>query len=171
MKKQSTTFGIIALVISCFLFFTPRLLLSIGLMAWAIFFIISLVRESNKILPIVSLFLAMGILYLLVKEEVNAQSDYQVLYTVECTECDITYTNDSGGTDQLDDFTGGTFNKVVTVKGNSFLTLSAQLGGDGGTATVKASVNDAVIKTETSTGAYKMASIMFRPDDIFTTNP
>lgn len=163
--KRSSTFGIIATVVGLLAYMTPKIFLSIVLIALAAFVIIGFIRDGSKIFSTLGLLLGLGIIYMLFKEASNEQASYTIRYEVSCFSCDVNYTNPSGGSDQ--DKNGGRYwTKTITAQGDQFLSLSAQNKETALELSAKIYVNDVLVASESATGEYAMASVNCRPADV-----
>lgn len=163
-SSKSSTFGIIALIISVFLFFTPRFLLSLGMMALAVFTIIGLIRDGTKVFSVIAMLLGGTIFYFLVNESMSAIEQYEVEYRVFCGECTVNYTNSTGGTDKVE--ASANWSRTITAKGEDFLYLSVQNGQGSTRAKAAIYINGKLLKEEVSSGEYTIASASGRPMDI-----
>jgi len=93
---------------------------------------------------------------------------YEVEYKVDCVGCDISYTNETGGTDILNNIMKP-WSKKITVKGDEFLYLSAQNGSTPiRPVTVTIKVNGIQIETETSNGKFAIADVSCYPIEVHT---
>ena len=163
-KQKSNTFGIIAVVIGLISLFTPRIFLSMVLIGLAIFTILGLVKDRTKIYSIIALIIGCFILYLLFSEAKKSVESFDVVYRVECSDCDISYTNASGGTDNVKNV-NGRWRQSITAKGDDFLHLYAQNNRNSSSVTAEIYVNGFPAKTETSSGEYAIASASCQPKD------
>ncbi len=91
---------------------------------------------------------------------------YQVEYKVICVDCDVSYTNETGGTDQLNEVTGP-WSKEISAKGDDFIHLRAQNGNlNNLPVTVTIKINGKVVETETSNGRFAIADVYCKPKDV-----
>jgi membrane protein implicated in regulation of membrane protease activity len=175
-QKQSSTFGIIAIVISIIAFGTPRFLISMVLIALAAFIIIGFVRDGNKIFSGIALAIGAFLLFMMYQSEVQrAEEDafkeeqenatYTVKYETVCVRCDVRYTNETGGTDEEKNVPVE-WSQTVQVKGTEFIHLSAQNDDYTGEVYARIKVNNRIISEESSKGAYAVASVSCQPKDI-----
>ncbi|GAB3783280.1 hypothetical protein GCM10028818_40940 [Spirosoma horti] len=175
--KNSSTFGIIAIVTAIIAFNTPRFMLSMVLIALAAFTIIGFVRDGNKIFSSIALLIGLFLLYAIYQDEAiradneaaeleNASKLYSVKYEVICPKCSATYTNATGGSDE-DEVTSVSWSKTLSIRGDQYVHLSAQNSDYGGKVTAYIYVNDHLMATEESTGEYKIASVSCQPKDVY----
>lgn len=167
--KRSSTFGIIAIVISIIAFNTPRFLLSMVLIALAAFIIIGFVRDGNKIFSGIATLITFFLFYIMyqseVYEEEKSNATYSVQYVVTCVDCDVTYTNETGGTDEKKK-ASIRWQQSIEAKGDEFLHLSAQNNGYSSEVTAKIYINGILMADESSTGDYAIASVSCRAEDV-----
>jgi hypothetical protein len=102
--------------------------------------------------------------YMLKKNQVKVDEMTRIInnenpveYKISCEKCDITYTNSSGGTEQV---TNGTSSWTYSfnAKIGQNLSLSAQNKKETGTITVRIFLDGKEIKSSTSSGAYVIAT-------------
>ncbi|AXE16251.1 hypothetical protein DR864_00465 [Runella rosea] len=135
-------------------------------MALAVFALIGLIRDGSKMFSILSIIIGGFLFFLIAKESVDEVSDYSVEYRVDCRECDISYTNSTGGTDKAGGYVG--WSRRITAKGGDFLYINAQNGSEGGSVKASIYVNNILVKSETSSGEFSIASASCRPVDVNT---
>lgn len=175
--KPSSTFGIIAIVVSIIAFNTPRFLLSIVLIALAAFIIIGFIKDGNKLFSGIALAIACLLFYAMYQDEVTRADNeayemeksnklYTVKYETICSKCDVSYTNETGGTDEQKDVYS-VWSDTFQIKGSQFVSLSVQNSDNATMVVARIYVNNQLIATEQSTGEYKIASVNCRPQDIY----
>jgi len=138
--------------------------------AIAAFVIIGFMRDGNKIFSTIAMLLGGFLFFMLVKQEINEDEQnngmYSVRYEVDCTHCDVSYTNSSGGTDKESEVKG-TWSQTVEIRGDEFVYLSASNEPDSYSAGVRIYVNDKFVDGERSSGQYSSASVSCQPKDIY----
>ncbi|GAB3278313.1 hypothetical protein GCM10027347_52620 [Larkinella harenae] len=164
-NQRSSVFGIIAVVIAIIIFFTPRFLLTIPIIGVVAFSIIGLVRDKNKIFSLLALLIGGIVIFALFSEAMQSNDYYTVEYEVTCLDCDVSYTNDTGGTDKVDKV-AAYWSKRVVVRGDEFVMLSAQNNNEDTEVIARISVNGKLLEEESSKGKYVMASVSGRPEEI-----
>jgi hypothetical protein len=164
-SKKSNIFGIIAAAIGVIALFTPKIMLTPVLVGLAIFVILGLAKDRQKIYSLFGLAVGVLILYLGFKDVAESVQSYQVEYKVSCIECDCSYTNATGGTDQVDEIRG-VWTKQVTVQGDDFIHLSAQNADTKMPVTVYIKVNGILVEEETSEGRFAIANVSCFPKDV-----
>lgn len=158
-EKNSSVFGIIAIVIGVLALFTPKLLLTPVLGAAVIFMIIGFARDGSKVASTISLIVVVFMFYILFDEVASEISEYRVTYEVECKECSVRYVNSTGGTTEEENVRGF-FSTHETVLGKDFIRVSAQNEkGAEGEITSRIKVNGILLEEETSSGKYAIASV------------
>ena len=169
-NNQKSTYGIIALVIAVGSLFVPRIFVSIVLLAAGIFIVLGFIRDSYKIWSAIAVFVAAYTLSLFAKQDyvkqVQNESLYEITYKVSCASCSVTFTNQTGGDDQIDIKPEGpsyTWTSSVTAKGDSWVRLNASTHR--GPVLIEVLVNGERVKRESSDGNYSTASIHFQPKD------
>lgn len=159
--KNSSVFGILCLVAAIVGWGTPRLLITFIYLAIFGFGIVGLIRDGTKSWSVVGLLIGCLLLYThfntVVAEEREQARSYVVVYEVLCRSCDVTYTNESGGTSQERNILDA-FWKSQTFHGNDFVYISAQLDA-GTTVTARILIDGKVVGSETSEGRYSIASV------------
>lgn len=163
-KQNSNVFGIIALVIAIISLFTPRIFLTLVLLALAIFTILGFVKDNSKIFSFLALGIGGFIFFSLFSDALKSEQSYSITYKVTCKECEVRYTNETGGNDKVELVYGG-WSKDITAKGDDFLHLSAQNHDCADPIHASISINGKMVKAETSTGKYSIASTSCRPKD------
>lgn len=163
-KQNSNVFGIIALAVAIISLFTPRIFLTLVLLALAIFTILGLVKDSSKIFSLIALAIGGFIFYNLFSEAAKSVQSYSIKYEVTCKECEVMYTNETGGHDKVEKVFGS-WSQDITAKGDDFLYLNAQNHDCADPITASISVNGKIVKTETSRGEFSIASASCRPKD------
>lgn len=160
---SSSTFGIISIVVGVLGFFAPKLFISMILMALAIFVILGFIKDGSKGPAVIGMLLGFFIFYLLTQEELNKSKPYNVEYRVQCYQCDVSFTNETGGTDEATEV-GDNWSKYITVKGGEYLTLHAR-SRHGDIADVRAEilVNNVVVESKTSSGKYASVILSCTP--------
>ena len=167
-NKKSTLWGIIALVVSIVSLFAPVLFLSLFAIVVVIFAIVGLVWDGNKIPSIVALVLFGLAFWSNIKmdevQQAAKEKLYNVRYKVICESCDISYTNDTGGTNKLEDKKGVWFIDLK-IGGDQFIYLSAQNASYSKRVEAQILIDDLVVKSEVSEGGYSIASVSCRPSN------
>lgn len=169
-KKETTkssVYGTIAIVIAVIIFFTPKLFLSMALIGLAIFTILGLIMDGSKIPALIALVIGGFILYVEVSYEMKSLENYSVEYQVECTRCEVSYTNTTGGLNKVEDVRGN-WSMKLEFKGGEFINVSAQNEGVSDEVTARILVNGRLLKEESSQGKYQIASVYGTPQSIDT---
>jgi hypothetical protein len=163
-QSSSSTFGIIAVVISIVALFTPRLFLSMIVIGIVIFSIIGLVKDKSKVFSIIALLVCGFIFYLEIQRELSKSELYKVSYLVACVDCQIRYTNESGGEVILEN--RNFLDETVELTGDTYVTLSAINSYDRtGDAEVSIYVNGVLLETKKSSGRGASAFISCMPNE------
>lgn len=166
--KRSTVWGPIAVVIGVLILFTPRFLVTPVLIALFAFALLGLVRDGSKILAVLALIPGLFIVYGLFSDVAASARDYEIEYQVMCAECEVRYSNQSGGTDE--ETVVGSWKKRIIRRGDEFVNISAQNSGDfRGLVEVYVMVDGKELKHETSSGRFSVAQVYFRPEEINST--
>ena len=163
--KKSSTWGTIALIIGVISLFTPRLFLSIVMMALAIFTVLGLIRDSSKIPSVIALIIGGLIFFSEVKEAKRSIDIYSVKYQVECYKCEVSYINSTGGTNTVEDVKGS-WTITLPFKGDDFIKVSGQNQGVDKEITARILVNGRLFKEERSQGDYQIAGVYGNPKNI-----
>ena len=164
-SKRTNVFGIIAASIGVIAIFTPRIFLTPVLIGLIIFTILGLAKDRHKIYSLLGLAIGALILFFEFKDSADSVKIYSVEYSVECVECDCSYTNVTGGTDNIETIRG-TWSKKISAQGDEFLYLSAQNGQVSNSITATIKVNGKIVDTETSNGRFAIASASCNPKDV-----
>jgi hypothetical protein len=164
-QKRSSTWGTIALVIGIISIFTPRLFLSIILLALAIFTILGLIKDSSKIPSIIALVIGGLIFFSELNYEKKSLDTYSVEYQVECYKCDVNYTNETGGSNKVEKVKGN-WSVTLNFKGDNFIRVSGQNQDVDKEITARILVNGKLLKEGKSQGRYQIAEVYGTPKNI-----
>lgn len=160
-KRNSSVFGILCLVAAVLGWRTPRLLLDFMYMAIFGFGLIGIIRDGRKVWSIAGMVVGGLLVYAhastVISEEQVKNKMYLVRYEAACRMCDVSYTNSTGGTDRQESLPG--FSYSVPLRGDDYVNFSAQNSIGDGEVTARLYVNDLLVKTETSSGRYAVASV------------
>lgn len=164
-KRNNSIFGIIAIIMAILTFFTPRIFLIFPIAVGLIFGLIGLFKKGGRILSLISLALIGLILYSVGKssyeKEVAEIKFYDVKYEVIGQTYDITYQNQTGGSDH--EVGSGTWEKNLRMQGSDFAYISAQNSKYSKKITVNIYINDVLCQTSTSSGNYAIANVSCYP--------
>lgn len=163
--KKSSTWGTIALIIGVISLFTPRLFLSIIMIALAIFTVLGLIRDGSKIPSVIALIIGGLIFFSEVNEAKKSIDIYSVEYQVECYKCEVSYINTTGGTNKVEDVTGS-WTMTLQFKGDDFIKVSGQNQGIDKEIVARILVNGRLLKEEKSQGRYEIAGVYGTPKNI-----
>lgn len=160
-EQNSSVFGILCLVAAIVGWGTPRLLLDFMYLAIFGLGLVGIIRDGQKTWSVIGL--AIGVMLLwthastVIAEERVKKEIYFVRYEVTCRYCDVSYTNETGGTSERED-AQKSFSTFVMVRGEDFVSVSAQNGRTSDDVTVKIFIDDVLVESETSSGRYAIAS-------------
>lgn len=163
-SKPGAVWGLIALVASVLLLFTPRFLVTPVLIAVFAFAVVGLFRDSSKFPALLSLVPAFFIIYTFFGEALDSSATYRVEYEAYCIGCTVRYSNGSGGTDE--EAVSSSWKQTVSARGDDFLSLSAQNSGENtGTVQVVVRVDGKKLTEKSSSGRFAVAQVHFRPKE------
>lgn len=137
-------------------------MISIAILIFAIW---GLLKDSSKLWSVLSL-LFIGLIFFSEGKRAASGSDvYMVTYEVECPECSVKYTNESGGDNDQD--VTRFYRRNVRVKGDEYLQLFANMDYDvSRTVTVRILVNDKIVASKSSSGKGSSALISCRAQEV-----
>ncbi|GAB4042584.1 hypothetical protein GCM10028810_01950 [Spirosoma litoris] len=146
------------------------------LIALAAFIILGFIRDGSKVFSSIALVIGVALLFVIyqndlaqeTREAIRKEQDdalYTVRYETACSDCNVRYTNRSGGTD-AEKSVPVRWSRTLQIKGNQFINFSAQNTNYSGKIFVRLYINDKLFKEESSSGEYAIANISCRPKDI-----
>lgn len=160
-ERNSSVFGILCLIAAILGWGTPRLLLDFMYLAIFGFGLVGIIRDGHKAWSLAGLAIGGWLVWThastVVEEERVKNEIYFIKYEVTCRYCDVSYTNDTGGTSEREDIKGS-FMQIEMLKGDEYISLSAQNGRSAEDVTVRIYINDVLVGSETSSGRYAIAS-------------
>lgn len=101
--------------------------------------------KPNRIFWVIMGIAVCAVLYGLFTE-LTTQTTYKVKYTVDCLQCDITYTNEKGKTVKVAG-SSGKWNQQIVVKRNQRLKVTAKKGDNDESITAAIYVNDRKLRS------------------------
>ena len=161
-KPKTNKYGIIALVIAIFSLFVPNFMLTVVMMAVATLMILGFINDRSKTYSFIALIVLVIILFSEFKDTAKGLSEYTIKYEVTCSDCDISYTNSTGGTDKVDNIIDS-WQQEIKFKGDDFVYLSAQNGNTDSEVSVKIYVNNILFKEAKSNGKFSIANVSGKP--------
>lgn len=164
-RKSKSTYGIIALAIAILSMFVPKIFLTLVLILIAIFMILGFINDRLKIYSLIALIIVGFIIFSMFKESAMGAIDYIVTYEVVCEDCDVSFANETGGTDKIENVRGA-WQKKITLSGNDFIYLTAQNSTTERDIIVRVYVNGILFQEEKSSGRFAIANVSGRPKGI-----
>ncbi|WP_234733925.1 hypothetical protein [Tellurirhabdus bombi] len=105
--------------------------------------------------------------YFLQKKLNQREEIYTVRYVVICTNCDVRYTNQEGGNDEVKGIISN-WEKALSFRGDAQVRLRAQNKGDSATIITQIYANDVLLASNTAKGAGAVVSTGGKPQQINT---
>jgi len=164
-RKVSNTFGIISMVIAIMSLITQKAYLIYVLLTLALIIIFSLMKDRSKVFGIIALVIALYTFATYFKETKTSVDTYKIDYFVRCTDCALSYTNETGGYNTGEHCYDTWHKQIITNIGHDDFILSASyIGEDSATVYVRVSVNGKEVKSQSGNGINASADAVFMPD-------
>jgi len=166
--NKRTVWGIVAIVVAVLTLFAPQLFFVLLAIMVAVFAIVGLIFDGSKTPSVIALviigFFFYGFITMENQEQVAKTQVYTIRYKVTCKYCDISYTNETGGTTKVENVEGIWFVDVKS-RGDQFLHLSAQNNIYSDEIESQILLGDQIVKSEKSSGNYAIASVSCYPSN------